>query len=203
MKFMAASLFLLQLALGDLGQRPNGALDMPVLEATYKEGELEAVKNALESYVKNRGDGATKDERIFSYKYLGVIYAADPDSRTRAESFFNQLFGLSPHIELTGMFVSKNIQGVFDEVKREFQRNTEYKSRFDALGHPIAEAEPKAKADSAKAVPVESSPSQKSRQWMWWTAGGIMAVAATGTVVYLAMDGEEAPNPRNFNGDFR
>jgi hypothetical protein len=204
MKFVVAALLLIQLALGDLGLKSDGSLDMPALEATYKEGELEAVKNALESYLKNRGEKATRDERVFAYKYLGVIHAADPDSRTRAESFFNQLFQLTPHIELAGMFVSKNIQALFDEVKRDFERNTEYKSRFDALGHPIASPEPATKGDSVKAAPqAEASSSRPNRKWIWWTAGGFVAAAAAGTANFLAVDGDDALDPQNFNGDFR
>ena len=189
------------------GLRPDGSLDMPTLQANYKGGELEQVKAVLESYIKDRGSKITRDERIFAHKYLGVIHAADPAGRMRAESYFHQLLDLSPHIELADMFVSKSIQGIFDEVKQDYKRDQEYGRHFDALGHPIqpkrsdstnAEKLPKSQPSPAGGSSAEGSSFNRKALWI---TGGFVAMAAAGVVLFYSLDAEEKPG-RKWIGDF-
>lgn len=189
------------------GLRPDGSLDMATLQANYKSGELEQVKEVLETYLKDHGTNITRDERIFAHKYLGVIHAADPAGRMRAESYFHQLLDLSPHIELADMFVSKSIQGIFDEVKQDYKRNQEYGRHFDALGHPIqpkrsdstnAEKLPKSQPSPEGGTSAEGSSFNRKALWI---TGGFVAMAAAGVVLFYSLDGEEKPG-RKWVGDF-
>ena len=169
------------------GLLPNGKLDLPTLQAEYREGELEKVKGVLELYLKEAGESVTRDEQVFVLKYLGVIYASNPDETIRAEAYFNQLLPLAPNMELTDMFASKAIQKIFDEVKRDFTRAQEYNSKYDAFGNPLPGA-----------APVAS----KSHAWIWWTAG-LTAVAAGSGTAYVMMQDEKTPRLANhYSGGF-
>ncbi len=169
----------------------KGKLDMSSLQVDFREGELDIVKNLLESFLKNQVSTATRDEKIFAYKYLGVIYASNATSRKKAESYFNQLLPLAPNIELTDMFVSKEIQTVFDEVKRDYLHSQDYNSNFDSFGNP------KWNGISSKGPQVEN-PEQNTakrspKSWLWWTAGLSVAAVGTGVALWVMEPGSKDP----------
>ncbi len=172
------------------GVLPNGKLDMPTLQDAYKEGKLDEVKENLEVYLKEKGDGAGKGELIFINKYLGLIYAANPNDRSRADSYFSQLLTLAPTFELTDTHVSKDIQDIFDQAKKDFQRAQEYNAHHDAFGNPI------------EAPKEEAAPGSKpSHAWVWWTAG-LTTVAAGASVAAWMMQPDKPPAPAHFAGAF-
>src|SRR3990172_3693566 len=73
-------------------------LDMAGIKAVYREGDLDAVRENLEHFLRKNGDSATREERIFAYKYLGVVYAAQATARARAETYFSRALDLSPDL---------------------------------------------------------------------------------------------------------
>src|SRR5690606_33123721 len=122
----------------EFGIRKDGKLDRAVLSKAYKESDWDELSKTLEAYL--RGTVLTKidvEERIFAYKHLGVIYAADWNTQTRAESFFNQLLELSPEIEIVDMYVSKKISDFFREVKQDFKKQKAYSSNYDEFGRKL------------------------------------------------------------------
>jgi len=175
MKILIPLLFAINLLYADLGLQSNGKLDMPAVQALYRDGELEKVKILLETSLKEstKGDSLTRDEQIFAFKYLGVIYASNPDERIRAESFFNQLLPLAPDTDLTDMLASKAIQKIFNETRKDFKRAQEYNSKYDANGNPL----PGAKV---------SESSSGSHAWIWWTMG-IIALTVGSSTAYVMM----------------
>jgi len=192
MKALLTILFAVNLLYAVLGLQSNGKLDMPAVQALFREGELEKVKIILENYLKEstKGDSLSRGEQIFTYKYLGVIYASNPDERIRAESFFNQLLPLAPNIELTDMFASKAIQKIFVETQKDFLRAQEYNSKYDAFGNPLPGVKGSAVTES------------KSHAWIWWAAG-LTAVAAGSGTAYMMMQDEPTPRPStHFSGSF-
>ncbi len=136
-----------------LGIKPDGHLDMPVLRKAYMESEFEKVRASLEGFLKKHPKDVTRDEKIFTHMYLGVICAADSTTEIRAESHFNALLQLSPHIEPVDMFVPPKIQDLFDRIKRDYLKRQEYEKRYDAFGNPIASG-----PDSAYASPNATAP---------------------------------------------
>src|SRR4051812_30711243 len=118
------------------GLRPDGHLDMVVLRKAYMESDFEKVQSGLEAFQKHPPADASLDERIFTHLYLGVIYAADSNAVVKAESHFNALLRLSPHIEPLDMFVPPRIQELFDRVKHDYLKREEYEKRYDSFGKP-------------------------------------------------------------------
>ena len=183
---------------------PDGKLDMTGIRNTFQDGDLDSVRVMLESFQKQHGSTATRDEKAFTYKYLGVIYAAKTSTRAKAESYFNLLLPLSPNIELTDMYVPKGIESIFENVKNEYLHSQEYNSKFDALGNPknpvnntpVANPTPQ-----ASKPPIAAEPPKK-KDWIWWTVGGAATVAVGTGVVLMMSQGTSSSSP-HFDGSFK
>lgn len=163
----------------------EGRLNMAFLRKAYTEGEFEPVRQTLETFMKKHEQGATRDEKVFSHIYLGVIYAADSASGVRAEHHFNALLDLAPNIELVDMFIPPKIQHMFDRVKHDFIRAKEYGRKYDALGNPIAEGD----AADASAKDPKPAKLKKEKSGSYWALASLGAAAAVGAgvgIYYLA-----------------
>ncbi|HLP43051.1 MAG TPA: hypothetical protein VK465_16205 [Fibrobacteria bacterium] len=161
------------------GFKIDGSLDKEAISAAYFEGEFNNVLPPLETYRQNFPETATKEDSIFVYKYLSVIYAADTATKARAISCMVQLLKLTPAISLIDLYISDQIQSLFNSVKKDFLEQQKYVRNFDANGYPISR-------DGEK---------PKSRKWVWWTLGGLgTAAAVTGAIVLLSDNEEEEPS---------
>jgi hypothetical protein len=114
-------------------------LDFSSLEKAYLDGELQDIKVTLEDFLKENSRTASRQDLIFAYKYLGVIYAADSISQPKAESYFHQLFTLAPRIEILDLYPSARIQDIFRRVKMEFKARAEYADQYDSFGNPVGD----------------------------------------------------------------
>jgi len=193
-----------------LGVRRDGSLDTDALQKVYEESEFNQVRDAIENYMREHKD-PKREEKIFAFKYLGVIYAADSVTRTRSESYFNRLLELSPNIELVDMFASTKIQEFFEKVKRDFQARKQYKSRFNNYGDLIAHDDASKQTESVPArvlkrdslrtliVPARnSSLTKKSKIKVWpWVLGAAAVGAGVGVYILTQQSEPEAtPNRR-------
>ncbi len=104
------------------GINPDGSLDKTTLSKAYFEGEFWSVITALEEYRKNGLATATRDDSVYTYKYLSVVYAADPSTRQKAESFMYLLLRMMPTIDLLDLYISDNIESIFQKVRSDFAR---------------------------------------------------------------------------------
>jgi len=205
MKLLRVAFLLLGTAVyAGVNPSPNGNLDMTGIRSTFQDGDLDSVKVILESFQKQHGSTATRDEKAFTYKYLGVIYAAKPATRAKAESYFNLLLPLSPNIELTDMYVPRDIQAIFDNVKNEYLHSQEYNSKFDALGNPKNPVNntPVASPIAPAPKPAIASEPPKKKDWIWWTVGGA-ATVAVGTGIVLMMSPGTSSSSAHFDGSFK
>lgn len=222
-KLRFLSLFLFKLALvavftapeishsapSPFGIRRDGKLDQPAISKAYKESDWDQVTTALEGYLRRHGDSkVSPEERIFAYKYLGVIYAADSLSRTKAESYFTRLLNLSPKVAIVDLFPSKRVNDLFREMKREHEERLQYTQEFDTYGResdPVIGGKNRENSNANNAVKSDSMPTLASRErspqpiparntretqiksksnaWVWWTVG-IAAAAGAGAGAY-------------------
>jgi hypothetical protein len=134
-------------------------LDFSSIEKSYLDGELQDIKVTLEDFLKENSRTASRQDLIFAYKYLGVIYAADSISQPKAESYFHQLFTLAPRIEIMDLYPSARIQETFRRVKMEFKARAEYADQYDSFGNPV---ENSAGVDSETASAREKSSRTKA-----------------------------------------
>ena len=174
------------------GIQADGSLDKERLKTLYFDGEFIQVREALEHYRKQNSNLSDED-KIFIYKYLCVVYAADSNSRDKGESYMYQLLKLVPSVDLLDMYISDNIQAIFNKVRMEY----EARNKSQPQGNSAAESTPppwqraSSSSSSQKSKEKESHPSS-SHKWVWWTVGG---VAVAGTVAAFVVLGAEDPKP--------
>jgi hypothetical protein len=169
----------------EFGVTRDGRLDRPALTKAYQESEWEQVTKTLEGYLRKKGDSrVSEDERVFAYKYLGVIYAADSLSRSKAESYFTRLLKLSSDVEIVDLYASKRVNDLFAEVKNEHLKRQAYEQRLANRGETMAQPSPTQERPPQK-IPVKRQAriEDKNGKWVWWTVG-IAAAAGVGAGAY-------------------
>ena len=164
-----------------VGIHKDGSLDKETVSNCYFEGEFDKVQEALEYYRKNNPE-LSKEDQIFIYKYLSVVYATKPEEREKAESYMYQLIKLVPTIDLIDMYISDNIEAIFNKVKERYHRLNE-------LSQKRRES---AKTDKDPPEKTKKSGTEKSsKKWIWWAAGG--AAVGVAVVVFLSTSGDDNP----------
>lgn len=163
------------LAIAAFGFKLDGTLDKEAISHAYFEGEFHRVLPPLETYRQSFPATATREDSIFVFKYLSVIYAADSSTRGKAESYMVQLIKLMPTIELLDLYISDNIQAIFNNVRQNFIKQQQYVRQHDQYGRPIP--------DSGKA-----SPRRSRGKWIGWAMGGVGTAAAAAGVYYVLSD---------------
>jgi len=155
------------------GLNADGSLDRPKISKAYFEGDFDQVVEALEAFRKLHPD-PTREDRIYTYKYLSVIYAAKPETRAKAESYMYQLLKIMPSIELMDLYISDNIESIFNTVRARYEQQQRYGLDSGQGSRPAAGA----------AKPVQAA--DPALSWVWWTAGAVGIAAAVAGFVYLS-----------------
>jgi hypothetical protein len=172
------------------GLNPDGSLNKETISKFYLDGDFETVITALEHYRKQNPD-MSKDDQIFIYKHLSVIYASNPETKDKGESYMYQLLKLVPTIDLIDMYISDNIESIFLRVKERYQRMESQRG----ASKPSASEKPEAQASSPTPAPQQKPTAQpadkkskKGKKWIWWTAGG---VALAGAVTFFLVSSSD------------
>lgn len=164
-------------------------LDQKKIHAEYNDGDFDGVINALEAF-KKKNRTYSREDSVFVAKHLAVVYSANPNTREKGKYYMNLLLELVPSAKLVDMYVSDEIDRIFEKVREEFL------TRQAAFGVDTADVTAPAKAprnDSkqpAKPIAAGAKP-EKDNHALYWVAGGAAAVAA-GVAAYFVFSGEPA-----------
>lgn len=172
------------------GFKLDGSLDKESISKSYFEGDFGRVLPPLEMYRQSFPATATREDSIFVFKYLSVIYAADSSTKAKAESYMVQLVKLMPTIELIDLYISDNIQAIFKNVKENYLKQQKYVREHDIYGHPN---DPKT---SSKPTGQNVAVSSGSNNAIWWTAGGLAAAAVAGGIIYIVLNDGKSSEDR-------
>lgn len=177
-------------------------LSYPAIKKLYLEGELERIRVTLETFLKENAGAAQTNDRIFAYKYLGVIYATEPEGYPVAETYFYRLLRLAPNAHLSDLYVSSAVQGLFEKTQERFRKERRDISEYDEFGNPRDKggagkglADNPGKRDSlgspnagrpTEPVPKPRvRPDSKTKSMVWpWVAGGVAITAIGGYIWY-------------------
>lgn len=192
-------------------------LDQKKLHNAYKESEFESVSRELEDYSrKYQGKSWLREDSIFLYKHLAVIYTANQETREKGKYYMISMLRIMPSAEILDMYVSEEVDRIFLRTRQEFMANMTMFG-IDTASIKVPTAPPGGKgpgqgfAGHAAAAsgttgavssggsgspgesPLAKSPANKSG-WGWkataWTAGGVALVAA-GVSAYFLMQMDE------------
>ena len=189
---MLFGVFLTPIIAETLGFKADGTLDKQVIKELYIESEFDKIVNILEKYrreVKNPSD----EDKAFTYKYLSVVYASNPNQREKAEAYMYRLLQIIPTVELFDLYVSMNVEVIFKQVKARFEEEQQYMQAHDEVGRPIDPTKELSKQDP-------ESPNQekqkKSYAWLKWTAGGLATAGLITGYLIFANESEQKVTSR-------
>lgn len=201
---LAAFCFLLLLPL-QAAPSASAPLDQKDIHAAYNEGDFDKVTALIDAFTKANRTYSRADS-IFIAKHLAVVYSAHPQTREKGRYYMYRLLEMMPSAELVDMFVSDEIDRIFDKVRREFiarqkgfgvdsaRISMPDKATGSASGNASAgnAAKPGAAAGPSSEY-LAASPSAGQPAWKksgFWIAGGVGLVVA-GTAAYFLYTQDE------------
>ena len=166
-------------------------LDQKRIHALYNDGDFDAVVSALEAFVRRSG-GYPRADSVFVAKHLAVVYSANPATREKGKYYMYQLLELLPSAKLVDMYVSDEIDRIFEKVREEFM------NRQQSFGVRASEIRVPQRAPATQPVPApapasapKSDPSKaasikpESKSFIVYWIGGATLVAAGVVGYYL------------------
>lgn len=167
MPFRAPALILLCLLLGHAETWASAVLDQKRIHSEYNEGNFDGVISVLEKFME-RNKTYSLDDSVFIAKHLAVVYSANPETREKGKYYMYRLLALLPSAKLIDMYVSDEIERIFDKVREE------YLARQQSFGLDSSQA-------SAPARPARAPRSSKP----FYLAAGGTALVAVGVTSYF------------------
>ena len=173
------------------------ALNQKDIHEAYNEGDFEKVTALIDAF--NRSNKTySRADSIFVAKHLAVVYSANPNSREKGRYFMYRLLEMMPSAELVDMFVSDEIDRIFEKVRKEFLAR---QKGFGVDSAQISMPDKPATGSAATASNQPAGPSkefqeaQDTKQPVWkrngfWIAGGLGLVVA-GTAAYFIYTADE------------
>lgn len=181
----------------------NG-LDKNLAQNLYQEGDFEQLVKLLENIRRER-QMRNRDDSVFIYKYLGVIYGADEVTKKKAESFLYQMLKISPEENLSRLGVGDSIEAIFRRVRSRFEEQEGVKTNHSNPAFDSAIA--LQKRNEAKKVPGTSTSltnqNNSSKMWMWIAGGTAAAATITGIVLYSTGGTETKTQVHTINGELK
>ncbi len=176
-------------------------LNQKEIHAAYNEGDFDKVTSLIDAFNKANKSYSRADS-IFIAKHLAVVYSANPQSREKGKYFMYRLLEMMPSAELVDMFVSDEIDRIFDKVRKEFlTRQKSFGVDSTQISMPDKPSAGSASASAGKPASrpaaENSGPSseflaatREEKQPYWkrngfWIAGGIGLIVAGSAAVYI------------------
>ncbi len=97
----------------------SSELQKDQIHQDYNDGNFEKVVQDIKAFQKEN-KSYKREDSIFIAKHLSVVYTANPESRELGKYYMHQLLQLMPKAELVDMFVSDEIDRIFQKVRKEF-----------------------------------------------------------------------------------
>jgi hypothetical protein len=165
-------------------------LDSARVHKLYLEGDFDEAIGILENNLKDPRQYRHEDS-VFIFKHLGVMYAAQYETREKGKYFMHRLLMVEPTAKIMDMYASDMIYMIFKNIQEEFEQN-----RMQLTLHTSGTMDPK--PDTAR--PPKQEPkgtSSNGKAWIW--AGAAVATVAAGVGTYFLMTEEPKTTVRNHN----
>jgi hypothetical protein len=169
-------------------------LDRAAIQHEYQDGNFESVTRRISEF-QLHNTAYTRDDSLFIAKNLAVIYCSNPATREKGKYWMNQMLRITPTAHLLDMYVSEDIDHVFEKVRSEYLAThpSSASTNSPAVNTPLLPSEAKpviAKSRNTSNAKLESTHSSGA---VWWWTGGLAAMAAVGTVAYLVVSDNQSP----------
>jgi hypothetical protein len=160
-------------------------LDQGRIHDLYNNGDFDPVVTVIESFVQRNKTYSLADS-IFIAKHLAVVYSANPATREKGKYYMFRLLELLPSAKLVDMYVSDEVDRIFDKVREEFM------VRQHGFGVDTSRISLPGRAD-----PKHPEAGEKQSHVLLWScvAAGGVALATGGYFLFQNTDGEPDAKP--------
>jgi hypothetical protein len=173
---------------------PDG-LDQNKVHYLYNEGEFDMVIAIIEEFTRNNKTYSLEDSNFIA-KHLAVVYTANPATREKGKRYMFQLLEKNPAARLVDMFVSDEIDRIFQKVKEEYverrrQLGLGRPSQLESNRYAVRRLQGDRDSTGGGGPPPPEGRNRPGKQersgTAYWLAGGvaIAAVAAAGATYFL------------------
>jgi hypothetical protein len=153
-------------------------VDSARVHKLYLDGDFDEAIVLLENNLKDTRQYRHEDS-VFIFKHLGVMYAAQYETREKGKYFMHRLLMVEPTAKIMDMYASDMIYMIFKNIQEEFEQN-----RMQLTVSSTAGGGPKPDTThSPKTDPKENSSGGKG--WIW--AGAAVATVAAGVGAYFLL----------------
>lgn len=123
-------------------------IDRKKVHAEYGDGNFETVVKILEDYRARHAVYRSADS-VFMAKYLGVIYASNPDSREKGKYWLYKMLQIDPSSNLVDLYVGEAVEHTYEKVRQEFIVRRNYQGISDTkLAKAVQEGVPPKRQDT-------------------------------------------------------
>jgi hypothetical protein len=129
-------------------QAAADTIDRKKVHAEYGDGNFETVIQILEDYRARHGAYRSTDS-LFIAKYLGVIYASNPDSREKGKYWLYKMLQIDPSSSLVDLYVGEAVEHTYEKVRQEFIVRRSYQGISDTkLAKAVEDGAPPKRQDT-------------------------------------------------------
>jgi hypothetical protein len=174
-------------------QPVHSLVDSNKVHQLYMDGEFDAAITMLEDNLKSTQQ-YHHDDSVFIYKHLGVMYAAQYETREKGKYYMVRLLEVEPSAKIMDMYASdmiymifKNIQEEYVQKRRRFSANNQDESKRDSLAKPDSgRGSPKSETQPKSGSTARSG----TKKWIWT---GVAAAALVGGIGAYFLLNDTAP----------
>jgi hypothetical protein len=164
-------------------------LDTLTIRKLYLDGDFDQAIGMLEGALKEKRPFDHKDS-VFTFKHLGVMYAAKYDTRERGKYFMHQLLMVEPTAKILDMYASDMIYMIFKNIQDEFEatRGRMLRAETHLIGNSQTGPEPARKEPDPdrKGPPTETDSKGSGAKYLWIGATGVALTA--GVAAYFLLN---------------
>jgi len=166
------------------------SIDQDAIHHAYNEGDFDAVIKLTDPFTSGKGT-YTRQDSAFVFKHLAVVYSANPKTREKGKYYMYRMLEMLPSAELADMYVSDEVDRLFDKVRKEFKsRQKNFGVDTTLISLPEKEPAPKASAAASQSAPPPDSPKVSGKKridpiWYWVAGGGVVVGAGIATVLLM------------------
>ncbi len=164
-----------------------GHLDSIKVHKLYLDGEFDQAIEILNATLKEKRTLAHGDS-AFIFKHLGVMYAANYETREKGKYFMNQLLLVEPSAVILDMYASDMIYMIFKNIQDEFASN---RMRNNIVKASNTSEVPEA-GNTASSNGKSRKGSSEHSNTIYWVGAGAAAVAV-GVVAYFVITSQSTP----------
>src|SRR4051812_33328530 len=172
-------------------QSSPASLDTARARKLYQDGDFEQGIAILETALKEKRVVNHADS-VFVFKHLGVMYAANENTRERGKYYMLQLLTIEPTARIMDMYASDMIYMIFKNIQEEFSISQARYARAERNLAVNQTQEPGQSAKTPSQSTQHSNPPKvgNAKTYLWLGAAAV--TVGVGVAVYLSTNGEPA-----------